>query len=70
MISNNEDHSHQDQAHMNNEEDEGIDLSVKESQEFVEKLNKECIGKHLTEITDLANNIFAFKGIKTPLSED
>lgn len=49
---------------IDNEEDQRIELTIKEYQEFSSKLQTECLSKHIPEIQKLSESIFNFKGLK------
>jgi hypothetical protein len=44
------------------EEDDRIELTIKEYQEFTAKLQSEVLDKHLPQIMELSEKIFTFKG--------
>lgn len=49
--------------HESNDEDERIELTLKEYQEFTAKLQAEVLLKHLPTIHALGDKIFTFKGL-------
>ena len=68
-VSNNNLMSNEGDLTQNEEQDTNVELTIKEQNEFLDKLEKEVVLKHLPKIIAISEKIYSFKGVHEALSE-